>query len=135
MLKLENAYVSPPGIRPKEVLLCPWAMVAECQLRQPIFQLRDFYKNRSPSLQSNVYVYPSSVLLPPARRPLKLKRCHARLASSYPCLVARNCAAGLQRLARGRRVHHHNGKRMVRGAFGVRNNSEEDRVISDLPVN
>ena len=79
--------------------------------------------------------FPAALLLPPELRPPKLKRCYARLHASYPKLVARNCAAGLQRLVPGSRVWHHRGKRMVGGAFGVRKSSTEDRVISDLPVN
>ena len=68
MLKLENAYVSLLVMRPREVLLCPWATVAECQPRLPTFQLHDFYKNRSPRLQSNVYIHlRSSCRLPCVR--------------------------------------------------------------------
>ena len=78
---------------------------------------------------------PRILLLPPSKRPARCKRPHSRLADSYPRLVRRNCAAGLQRLVQGKHVWKHNGKRMVAGTFGIQKSDTEDRVISDLPVN
>ena len=78
---------------------------------------------------------PAALLLPLARRPKKLVKCYTRLSRSYPTLVDKACAGGLQRLVRGNRVWKHNGKRMVGGAFAVKKDEHKDRMISDLPVN
>ena len=78
---------------------------------------------------------PSALLLPLQERPLVQKKCYSRLHKSYPKLVQRTCASGLQRLVRGRHVWKHAGKRMVGGAFGICKSETEDRFISALPVN
>ena len=78
---------------------------------------------------------PRSLLLSVDQRPARLKRPHTLVGPTYPSLVARNVAAGLQGYGSKKRVRKHRGVALVAGAFGVKKSDTEQRVISDLPVN
>ena len=79
--------------------------------------------------------HPRALLLSSGERPAKIKRPHTLIESTYPRLVARNVAAGLQAYGSKKRVRKHRGFPLVAGAFGVKKSDTEQRVISDLPVN
>ena len=78
---------------------------------------------------------PSHLLLPPARRPRRVKRGFTWVAPSYPELVKKNVKAGLQRLKHPKQVARLGGKMVLAGAFAVMKDDREDRVITDPAVN
>ena len=80
-------------------------------------------------------VHPRALLLPSRRRPRCVKRGYTWLASSYPQLVKRNVRAGLHRLKKSREVAKHRGVKCLAGAFAVKKDAHEDRVITDPSVN
>ena len=78
---------------------------------------------------------PRLLLLPSRRRPLRVKRGHTWLHSTYPALVAQNVKAGLHVLRKQKQVAKHRGRMCLTGAFAVRKDEKEDRVITDPAVN
>ncbi|CAE7195342.1 unnamed protein product [Symbiodinium microadriaticum] len=80
-------------------------------------------------------IRPEKLLLPSKRRPRRVKRGYTWLASSYPELVRRNVRAGLHRLKKPHQVARHRGVVCLAGAFAVRKDANEDRVITDPSVN
>eukprot|EP00434_Breviolum_minutum_P045769 symbB.v1.2.041102.t1/scaffold7825.1/size10313/1 len=87
-----------------------------------------------PDLAAQV-LEPKLLLLPSRKRPRKIKRGHTWLHSSYPSLVARNVKAGLSVLRKPKQVARHRGRLCLTGAFAVRKDENEDRVITDPAVN
>ena len=87
-----------------------------------------------PDLAAQV-VEPKLLLLPSRKRPIKIKRGHSWLHSSYPALVERNVKAGLHILKKGKEVAKHRGRLCLTGAFAVKKDQTEDRVITDPSVN
>eukprot|EP00435_Cladocopium_sp_Y103_P023381 s313_g5.t1 len=77
----------------------------------------------------------SSLLLSSRRRPRRVKRGYVWLASSYPELVKKNVKAGLHRYKKASQVAKHRGVKVLAGAFAVKQDSHEDRVITDPSVN
>ena len=80
-------------------------------------------------------VRPSCLLLASKRRPRRVKRGYTWLAPSYPELVKRNVQAGLHRYKKASQVAKHRGVQCLAGAFAVKKDSNEDRVITDPSVN
>lgn len=78
---------------------------------------------------------PQVLLLPKRRRPRRLKRGYTWLASSYPRLVKRNVMVGLHRYKKPSQVAKHFGVKCLAGAFAVKKDDKEDRVITDPSVN
>ena len=78
---------------------------------------------------------PAALLLPSKRRPRRVKRGYTWLAPSYPELVFRNIKAGLHSWKKPREVARHRGRVCLAGAFAVRKDETEDRVITDPSVN
>ena len=87
-----------------------------------------------PDLAAQV-LEPKLLLLPSRKRPKRIKRGHTWLHSSYPSLVARNVKAGLSVLRKPKQVARHRGRLCLTGAFAVRKDENEDRVITDPAVN
>ena len=75
---------------------------------------------------------PRRLLLPPARRPARVKRPFTRLADSYHTHVVRCQRAGLQRLVKKSHVYKFKGRPLLSGAFSVPKDELEDRCISAL---
>ena len=96
--------------------------------------LHDHLKGMFPELAEQV-VSPDSLLLASKRRPKRVKRGYTWLASSYPELVRRNVKAGLHCFKKPHEVARHRGVRCLAGAFAVRKDEHEDRVITDPSVN
>eukprot|EP00973_Karenia_brevis_P081454 11291160-Karenia_brevis.AAC.1 len=89
----------------------------------------------APALAGQVR-HPSELLLRQRDRPQKLKKPFVRLDLSYPQLVDKAVASGLQQLRRLRRVARHHGKPIINGGFAAPKDEEEDRLISaDVPIN
>ncbi|CAE7241436.1 lon, partial [Symbiodinium sp. CCMP2592] len=80
-------------------------------------------------------VRPNALLLLSRRRPRHVKRGYTWLARSYPELVQRNVRAGLHCLKRRGQVARHRGALCLAGAFAVKKDEHEDRVITDPSVN
>ena len=78
---------------------------------------------------------PSALLLPSKRRPKRVKRGCTWVSHSYPELVKRNVKAGLHCWKRPNQVAKHRGSLCLAGAFAVRKDEVEDRVITDPSVN
>ena len=78
---------------------------------------------------------PAALLLPSKRRPKRVKRSYTWAAHSYPELVKRNVKAGLHCWKRSDQVANHRGALCLAGAFAVRKDEVEDRVITDPSVN
>ena len=84
---------------------------------------------------SKQVVQPSCLLLASRRRPRRVKRGFAWLAASYPELVKRNVKAGLHKFKKESQVAKHRGVKVLAGAFAVKKDLHEDRVITDPSVN
>ena len=80
-------------------------------------------------------VRPNALLLLSRRRPRHVKRGYTWLARSYPELVQRNVKAGLHCLKKRGQVARHRGALCLAGAFAVKKDEYEDRVITDPSVN
>ena len=78
---------------------------------------------------------PSMLMMPSKRRPRRVKRGYTWLAPSYPELVKRNVKAGLHCWKKPSQVAKHRGVLCLAGAFAVRKDAYEDRVITDPSVN
>ncbi|CAE7256040.1 unnamed protein product, partial [Symbiodinium sp. CCMP2456] len=96
--------------------------------------LHEHLKDSFPEMADQV-IRPETLLLPSKRRPRRVKRGYTWLASSYPELVRRNVRAGLHRLKKPHQVARHRGVVCLAGAFAVRKDANEDRVITDPSVN
>ncbi|CAE7221808.1 lon [Symbiodinium sp. CCMP2592] len=80
-------------------------------------------------------IQPSMLMMPSKRRPRRVKRGYTRLAPFYPELVKRNVKAGLHCWKKPSQVAKHRGVPCLAGAFAVRKDANEDRVITDPSVN
>ena len=80
-------------------------------------------------------IRPNALLLSSRRRPRQVKRGYTWLARSYPELVKRNVKAGLHCLKKPGQVAKHRGAMCLAGAFAVKKDECEDRVITDPSVN
>ena len=78
---------------------------------------------------------PKLLLLPSRLRPIRIKRGHTWVNSSYPDLVRKNVKAGLHVLKKEKQVAKHRGSLCLAGAFAVPKDETEDRVITDPSVN
>ena len=79
---------------------------------------------------------PRAILLPPRLRPEKLPRPYVKLAADYPSFVARCVDAGLMDVVPQSQVWKHRGAPLYAGAFAVKKDADEDRVIlAAVPVN
>eukprot|EP00435_Cladocopium_sp_Y103_P028744 s806_g7.t1 len=78
---------------------------------------------------------PAALLLPSRKRPRRVKRGYTWVSSTYPELVKKNVQAGLHRYKKPSQVAKHRGVRCLAGAFAVRKDETEDRVITDPSVN
>ena len=96
--------------------------------------LHHHLKTRFPEMAEQV-VAPASLLLASKRRPKRVKRGYTWLASSYPESVKQNVKAGLHRLRKPREVARHRRVKCLAGAFAVKKDVHEDRVITDPSVN
>ena len=96
--------------------------------------LHEHLRDSFPAMADQV-IRPEKLLLPSKRRPRRVKRGYTWLASSYPELVRRNVRAGLHRLKKPHQVARHRGVVCLAGAFAVRKDANEDRVITDPSVN
>eukprot|EP00435_Cladocopium_sp_Y103_P038561 s430_g10.t1 len=96
--------------------------------------LADHLSEHFPVMAKQV-VRPDCLLLPSRRRPRRVKRGYTWLAPTYPELVKRNIQAGLHRYKKASQVARHRGVKCLAGAFAVKKDSVEDRVITDPSVN
>ncbi len=96
--------------------------------------LADHLRKHFPVMSQQV-VNPGCLLLASKRRPRRVKRGYTWLAPSYPELVRRNVKAGLHRYKKASQVAKHRGVRCLAGAFAVKKDEFEDRVITDPSVN
>ena len=96
--------------------------------------LHQHLKATFPEMAEQV-AFPNALLLSSKRRPRHVKRGYTWLASSYPELVKRNVKAGLHCLKKSQQVAKHRGIKCLAGAFAVRKDDREDRVITDPSVN
>ena len=92
--------------------------------------LADHFEHFDPQVAAQIR---DPKMVPTRRRPKRLKRGHTWLASSYPELVRRN--VGLHRHKKPSQVANKYGIRCVAGAFAVKKDEHEDRVITDPSVN
>jgi hypothetical protein len=96
--------------------------------------LADHLRDRFPVMSEQVS-QPGRLLLVSKRRPRRVKRGYTWLAPTYPELVRRNVQAGLHRYKKASQVARHRGVKVLAGAFAVKKDDVEDRVITDPSVN
>lgn len=96
--------------------------------------LSDHLRQHFPVMSQQV-INPGCLLLASKRRPRRVKRGYTWLAPSYPDLVRRNVKAGLHRYKKASQVAKHRGVKCLAGAFAVKKDEFEDRVITDPSVN
>ena len=96
--------------------------------------LEEHLRSLQPDLAAQVRE-PKLLLLPSRQRPVRLKKGHTWLHSSYDQLVRRNVRAGLHTLKKLKQVAKHRGQLCLAGAFAVPKDEVEDRVITDPSVN
>ena len=96
--------------------------------------LADHLQEHFPEMARQV-LFPGNLLLPPRKRPRRVKRGFTWTAPTYPELVKKNVKAGLQKLKHPKQVARLGEKLVLAGAFAVKKEDKEDRVITDPAVN
>ncbi|CAK9055594.1 Uncharacterized protein SCF082_LOCUS30033 [Durusdinium trenchii] len=96
--------------------------------------LADHLQEHFPEMARQV-LFPGNLLLPPRKRPRRVKRGFTWTAPTYPELVKKNVKAGLQKLKHPKQVARLGEKLVLAGAFAVKKDDKEDRVITDPAVN
>ena len=63
------------------------------------------------------------------------RRPYVHIGDDYPAFVEATVRSGLQKLMPRKKIAKHRGRILAGGAFAVAKDFDEDRFVSDLPVN